>query len=233
LVFNRTVPLRDSWAKQQAGATKSEAPATQKPKEPAKQAQAPKPPAAARERSAEAEAAIGALRDEFGLSDADAETLALDEALASFFRAACSAHDNAKAIANWIINELMRELKEQSVTELKVDGPAVGGLVRLIDDGVISGKIAKKVFSEMLSSGKRAEVIVEEKGLKQLTEPAEVQPLVDAVLAANEEAVAQYRDGKQNRMGFLVGQVIKESGGRANPKLVNELLRNTLSDSSS
>ena len=127
----------------------------------------------------------------------------------------------------------MRELKEQSVTELKVDGPAVGGLVRLIDDGVISGKIAKKVFSEMLSSGKRAEIIVEEKGLKQLTDPAEVQPLVDAVLAANEEAVAQYRDGKQNRMGFLVGQVIKESGGRANPKLVNELLRKTLSDSSS
>ena len=232
LVFNRTVPLRDSWAKQKEDKAPESKPVPDKPAA-KKSAKAAKEPVAPKERSAEDAAKIAALVNEFGLGEADAETLTQDAAITTFFRAACEAHTHAKAVANWFINELMRELKEQSVTELKVDGPAVGNLVKLIDDGVISGKIAKKVFGEMLASGKSADVIVEEKGLKQLTDPGEVQPLVDSVLAANGEAVEQYHAGKQNRMGFLVGQVIKASGGRANPKLVNELLRKSLINSSS
>ena len=168
--------------------------------------------------------------DSHGIGAGDAETFVSNDAMLAFFHEALNHHDNAKSIANWVINDVLRELKDGSMTELKFGAAQVAGLVKLIDDGAISGKIAKTVFAELVKEGGEPADIVEAKGLKQLTDPAEVQPIVDKILAANEEAVAQYRNGKTNRMGFFVGQVIKETGGRANPQLVNQLLKKSLED---
>jgi glutaminyl-tRNA synthetase len=168
------------------------------------------------------------LVDAYGITDADAETFAGHSELTVFFEVAMKHHDNGRAIANWIINDVMRELKDGSLSALLFGGAQVAELVKLIDAGDISGKIAKTVFATMTKEGGSPTQIVTDKGLKQLTDPADVQPVVDRILAANEEAVAQYRGGKTNRMGFFVGQVIKETGGRANPQLVNQLLKKSL-----
>ena len=225
LVFNRTVALKDSWTRQQ------DAPATEAPKPKAEKTSKPKTKKqepVAKTFSPEQEAEIKRLMDAYGIGSGDAETFAANGDLLAFFEDALKHHDNARAIANWVINDVMREVKDGSISALKFGASEVAGLVKLIDDGSISGKIAKTVFAELVKEGGSPAQIVEDKGLKQLTDPAEVQPIVDKILAANEEAVAQYRGGKTNRMGFFVGQVIKETGGRANPQLVNQLLKKSL-----
>jgi aspartyl-tRNA(Asn)/glutamyl-tRNA(Gln) amidotransferase subunit B len=166
---------------------------------------------------------------ELGLSDYDARVLIEDAAVARFFEAALAAAKNVKAVANWVINELLRELRERDVATLPFGGKELGELVQLIDDGTISGKIAKEVFSDMLAGGGAPKQIVEKKGLVQVSDAGAIEPLVDEVLAANPDSVAAYRAGKTNVVGFLVGQIMKKSGGKANPKLVNELLRKKLS----
>lgn len=225
LIFNRTVALKDSWArKQDTPAKTSPEPKVQKKSKPKEQAQAP----VEKTRSPEEEAQVKRLVDAYAISDADAETFAGHSELTAFFEEAMKHHDNGRAIANWIINDVMRELKDGSLSALLFGAAEVAELVKLIDAGDISGKIAKTVFATMTQEGGSPTQIVADKGLKQLTDPADVQPVVDRILAANEEAVAQYRGGKTNRMGFFVGQVIKETGGRANPQLVNQLLKKSL-----
>ena len=227
LVFNRTVALKDSWARKQ------DAPVEVKTAPKAEKKSKAKPQTAetaAKSFTPEQEAKIKQLMDTHGIGAGDAETFVSNDAMLAFFHEALNHHDNAKSIANWVINDVLRELKDGSMTELKFGAAQVAGLVKLIDDGAISGKIAKTVFAELVKEGGEPADIVEAKGLKQLTDPAEVQPIVDKILAANEEAVAQYRNGKTNRMGFFVGQVIKETGGRANPQLVNQVLKKSLED---
>ncbi len=225
LVFNRTVALKDSWARQQvAPAVEAPKPKEEKKSKPKAKKQEP----VAKSFSPEQEAEMKRLTDAYGIGSGDAETFVANGDLLAFFEDALKHHDNARAIANWVVNDVMRELKDGALSELKFGASEVAELVKLIDDGSISGKIAKTVFAELVKVGGSPTQIVEDKGLKQLTDPAEVQPIVDKILAANEEAVAQYRGGKTNRMGFFVGQVIKETGGRANPQLVNKLLKKSL-----
>ena len=163
-----------------------------------------------------------------GLSEADSVVLAEELDVALFFEAALDAHNHPKAIANWTIHEVLRELKEQAITGLAFGGKELAELVALIDDKTISGKIAKEVFQAMLETGVKPGAYIEEKGLKQVTDGSQIEPVIDAILEKNPGQVAQYREGKTKLMGFFVGQVMKETQGKANPGLVNEILKKKL-----
>jgi aspartyl-tRNA(Asn)/glutamyl-tRNA(Gln) amidotransferase subunit B len=165
--------------------------------------------------------------EQYGLSYADASQLVSDRALADYYETAAEASGNPRATANWIRSELLRELEAKGVSAADSPLPAkeLGALVRLIDDGKISGKQGKDVLVEMFKSGKPAQAIIEEQGLVQVSDTGEIDALIDSVIAANPEQLANYRAGKETLFGFFVGQVIKASKGKANPKIVNERLR--------
>lgn len=137
-----------------------------------------------------------------------------------------------KLAANWVINELLGALNkdDKTIKESPIEAEQLGGLIALISDDTISGKIAKDVFAEMYSSGKDAAVIVEEKGLKQVTDTGAIEAVIDTVIANNPDNVAAYKGGKDKLFGFFVGQVMKETQGKANPAMVNEILRKKLDD---
>lgn len=165
--------------------------------------------------------------DQYGLAFNDAAQLTTDRALADYFERAAQAANNARAAANWVRTELLREL-EASKTEIEscpITPENLGALIRLIDQGRISGKQGKEVFAEMFATGKSAEEIVRQRGLEQVSDVAEIERLVEQAIAANPKQVEQYRAGKEGLLGFFVGQVMKASQGKANPKIVNELLR--------
>jgi len=165
--------------------------------------------------------------EQYGLSFSDASQLVADRALADYFEETAAASGNARAAANWIRSEVLRELDPEEVSAAGALVPAkeLGALIRLVDDGKISGKQAKDVLVEMFTSGKAAEEIVAERGLVQVSDTGEIDSLIDEVIAANPEQVTNYRAGKEALLGFFVGQVIKASKGKANPKIVNERLR--------
>jgi aspartyl-tRNA(Asn)/glutamyl-tRNA(Gln) amidotransferase subunit B len=165
--------------------------------------------------------------EEYGLSFNDASQLASDRSLADYYESAAKASGNARAAANWIRSELLRELESRGLlaTDSPVPPEGLGALIKLIDEGKISGKQAKDVLIEMFKSGKGALAIIQEQGLVQVSDTAEIDALVDEVMAANPDQVANYRAGKEALIGFFVGQVIKASHGKANPKIVNERLR--------
>lgn len=168
--------------------------------------------------------------EQYGLSYADASQLVSDRALADYYEEAVEASGNARTTANWIRSELLRELEYNalSASESPVRAAELGALVRMIDDAKISGKQGKDVLVEMFKTGKPAATIVEEKGLVQVSDTGEIDALIDSVIAANEDQVTAYRSGKEALIGFFVGQVIKASKGKANPKIVNERLREKL-----
>ena len=168
--------------------------------------------------------------EEYGLSFADATQLVSDRSLADYYEATAKASGNPRAAANWIRSELLRELEAAGKTAAESPVPAeeLGRLVRLIDEGKISGKQAKDVLVEMFKSGKGALAIIEEQGLVQVSDTGEIDALIDEVIAANPDQVVAYRGGKEALLGFFVGQVIKASKGKANPKIVNERLREKL-----
>jgi len=165
--------------------------------------------------------------EQYGLSYADASQLVSDRDLADYYEAAAEASGNPRATANWIRTELLRELEAGglSAADSPVPPKELGGLVRLIDEAKISGKQGKDVLVEMFKTGKPAEKIIEERGLVQVSDTSEIDALIDDVIASNPDQVANYRAGKEALLGFFVGQVIKASKGKANPKVVNERLR--------
>ncbi len=168
--------------------------------------------------------------EQYGLSYADASQLISERSLADYYEHAVAASGNARATANWIRTELLRELEANglSASESPVAATELGALVRLIDEAKISGKQGKDVLVEMFKTGKPAAAIVEEQGLVQVSDTGEIDSLIDSVIAANPDPVASYRAGKETLFGFFVGQVIKASKGKANPKIVNERLREKL-----
>ena len=139
-------------------------------------------------------------------------------------------HSNPKALANWIMSELLRELHgDSAAVEASPIRPAsLARLVALVDDGTISGKIAKDVFERMARSGEDPDTIVRREGLVQVADAVALARVVDEVIAANPAAVADYRTGKKQSVAFLVGQVMKATQGKANPQLVNRLLAERL-----
>ena len=167
----------------------------------------------------------------YGLPAYDAGVLTATRALADYYEAAVEAFaGDPKMVSNWVMSELLGLLNRdgREITESPVDPGGLAGLLRLMADGTISGKIAKEVFEEMYATGRDAEAIVEEGGLEQISDTGELEALVVQVLSENPDAVERYRSGKTQIVGFLVGQVMKATKGQANPKIVNELLLSNL-----
>ena len=166
------------------------------------------------------------LMSQYGLSSYDASVLVQEAARAEFYEKAAKGRDG-KLVSNWLITELLGMLNKEGkdIEESPVSAEALGGLVGLITDNTISGRIAKDVFAEMLVSGKDPAAIVEEKGLRQVTDTGAIEAVIAKVMQDNPDKVAEYRSGKDKLFGFFVGQVMKESGGKANPALVNEMLK--------
>lgn len=167
---------------------------------------------------------------EYDLPPYDAQVLTSSRALADYFEAALRQYAQPKVVSNWMMSELLRELKkdETDIESCKVPPQQLGELLQLIEKDVISGKIAKSVFQEMYATGKDASAIVEEKGLKQVKDEGAIETVVDEVLAENAQEVELFRGGKEKLFGFFVGQIMKKTKGKANPKLVNDILRKKL-----
>ena len=171
---------------------------------------------------------------EYQLSAYDAELLTSRKDVADYFEVAVKIHGNPKALSNWIVGDLFRVLKERRLDEQlylrnwPVAAENVARLVRLIDQGKISGKIAKTVFEALLDSNKTPEEIVVEKGLEQVSDFGSIETAIDQVLAASAQQIAQYRAGNEKVFGYFVGQIMKATQGKANPQKVNEILREKL-----
>ena len=170
--------------------------------------------------------------DEFGLSAYDAGVLTSSRELADYFEVVVATTGDAKLSANWISGELAARLnkEELDISESRVDAEAYAGLIARIKDNTISGKIAKDVFDAMWNGEGSADEIIENKGLKQITDSGAIEAMVDEVIASNPEQFEQLKGGKDKLMGFFVGQVMKASKGKANPAQVNELMRKKLQD---
>ena len=166
------------------------------------------------------------LINDYGLSPYDASVITEERETAAYYESASAGQDR-KLVANWMTVELFGALNKsgQSLADCKLSPEMLAGLVGLISDGTISGRIAKDVFADMFESGKDAAAIVDEKGLKQLSDSGTIEALIDTVIAGNMDKVEEYRGGKDKLFGFFVGQVMKQSGGQANPGMVNQILK--------
>ncbi|WP_178021927.1 Asp-tRNA(Asn)/Glu-tRNA(Gln) amidotransferase subunit GatB [uncultured Paenibacillus sp.] len=163
---------------------------------------------------------------EYGLPEYDAGVITSSKALADLFESSLAYTKDAKAVSNWIMGDLLGYLNSNSLelSDVKLTGQGLGEMIGLLEKGTISSKIAKTVFKEMLQSGKLPQQIVEEQGLVQISDEGAILAIVQEVVANNPASVEDYKAGKEKAIGFLVGQVMKQSKGKANPGLVNKLL---------
>jgi len=171
---------------------------------------------------------------QYQLPEYDAGVLTQSMALADYFERVAAAAGNAKAASNWVMGELTRKLNETrgAIEQAPLAPDALGELIALVDKGSITGPVAKEVFEKMYASGRRAAEIVEAEGLARIDDPAAIDRMVSDVLAAHAATVAEYRGGKTKSFGFLVGQVMKATAGKADPARVNEAVRRYLGDPS-
>jgi aspartyl-tRNA(Asn)/glutamyl-tRNA(Gln) amidotransferase subunit B len=174
--------------------------------------------------------------EKFGLSLYDAGVLTASREMGDYYEAVVAGlneqvgANHAKLAANWTMGELSAALNKDNleVTASRIDAPRLSGLLARIADETISGKIAKEVFEQMWAEGADADAIIEAKGLKQITDTGAIEKTIDEVMAANPQQLRDYRSGKDKLFGFFVGQVMKITGGKANPAQVNELLKKKL-----
>ena len=170
-------------------------------------------------------------KTEYGLNDYDAEVLTATRELASYFEAVVTAAgSDAKLCANWVMGDLAAALNKAGldIEQSPVQPDRLAGLVQRIADDTISGKIAKQVFEALWESGDTADAIIEQQGLRQITDTGAIEAIIDAIIAANPDQVAGYKSGKDKLFGFFVGQAMKATGGKANPAQLNELLKQKL-----
>ena len=168
---------------------------------------------------------------DYGLSPYDAGILVGEKETADYFETVAAGRD-AKLAANWVTSDLFGRLNKSgiAISESPVSAEAMGGLLDLLSDGTISGRIAKDVFDNMFETGKDAAAIIEEKGLKQISDTGALEAIIDAVIEHGSNQVEQFRGGNEKVLGWFVGQVMKETQGKANPQTVNEILRRKLAD---
>ena len=215
-VFNKIVGLKDSYSKK-------------------KKTTAPK----AQEKKVQVDGEVVAMSETqqtlfdkytnvLGLNSEVANTLARDEKLSQFYEEALVSVNSPVSIANIVSNDVARELKEKQIDELKFSAKQIAELVKMVDDKTISSKIAKQVFEEMVKSGENPAQIVEAKGLVQISDPAKISPIIDEVISNNPDNVAKFKGGNTKLLGFFVGQVLKATGGKANPQVVNQLVAEKL-----
>lgn len=166
----------------------------------------------------------------FGFNESDAQLLTSEKSLADYFEKVGKLSGNPKSAANWIMVELLRELKDRKISleNSPINEERLAELIKLIDQGKISGKIAKAVFLEMLTNAALPSDIVEEKGLQQVTDTGAIEKIIDQVLADNPSQVAEYKSGKEKMIGFFVGQIMRLSKGQASPEVVNQILMKKL-----
>ncbi len=230
LVFNRTVTLRDTWAKT---AQKGPAPAAPKA-ERAPKARATSTgstrPAGVMEvvRSPELEAKRERFVSELGLSSADADVLTRDDELAGVLEATVALGAAPKAVASWMVNVVLLEVKERGITNIAFTPAELRELIGLVENGTISAASGKAVLADMTRGGGSPSEIVERRGLRQVSDAGALAPAVDEVLAANAAKADEYRAGKTGLIGFFVGQVMRKTGGSANPEVVRGLLEERL-----
>ncbi len=176
------------------------------------------------------DAMLERFQSEYDLSFADASQLVTEKSLSEFYERAAKSSNNPKASANWILSELQRELNNagQSAAESPVSAENLAELIRFLDEDKINGKQAKDVLVEMFETGKTAADVVKEKGLEQISDSGEIEKIVDEIIENNQNQVTAYKNGNEKLFGFFVGQVMKASQGKANPKTVNEILRKKL-----
>ncbi|MFN3479993.1 MAG: Asp-tRNA(Asn)/Glu-tRNA(Gln) amidotransferase subunit GatB [Thermodesulfovibrionales bacterium] len=167
---------------------------------------------------------------EYGLPEYDADFLVSEKAMAGWFEEAVRIGGQPKVVSNWIQGDLMRLLNEdnKSIEECPISPEQLVGMLRLIENGTISGKIAKTVFEEMYKTARSAEEIVKEKGLVQISDSSVIEKAIDEVISKHPSEVERYRAGEEKLLGFFVGQVMKSTRGKANPQIVNDLLRKRL-----
>lgn len=223
-VFNKIVGLKDSWGKKSKSDDKKKAPQGER-KPQAKKVQIDGEVAAM---SDDEQALFDKYTSELGLNSEVANTLARDEKLSHFYEEALAVLNSPVGLANIVANEVARELKEKQADELKFNATQISELVKMVDDEIISSKIAKQVFEQMAKSGENPTEVVEAKGLVQISDPAKILPIIDEIIAKNPDNVAKFKAGNTKLLGFFVGQVLKTTGGKANPKVVNELVAEKL-----
>ena len=221
-VFNKIVGLKDSWGKKEKSTDNSKR-AERKPAEKRVQIEGEVAPM-----NESQQALYEKYTKELKLNNMVADILARDEKLSTFYEKALSALNSPVSLANIVANEVARELKDKEVSELKFTAEQIAQLVKMIDEETISTKIAKQVFEEMVKNGENPEQIVQDKGLVQISDPAQILPIIDEVIKKNPENVEKYKGGNTKLFGFFVGQVLKATGGKANPKVVNELVTQQL-----
>jgi len=217
-VFNKIVGLKESSSKKKKAPQKA-------PKSETKKVQVDGEVVA----MSEAEQALfDKYTNELGLNSEVANTLARDEQLSKFYEEALAVLNSPVNLANIVTNEVARELKQMQASELKFSAKQIAELVKMVDDETISNKIAKQVFEEMAKSGESPTQIVEAKGLVQISDPAKIAPIIDEIIEKFPDNVEKFRAGNTKLLGFFVGQVLKSTGGKANPKVVNELVAEKL-----
>jgi glutaminyl-tRNA synthetase len=218
-VFNKIVGLKDSYSKKEKKQSRQE----RKPKEKQVQIEGEVTPMNELE-----QALFDKYTQELKLNHAVANTLARDEKLSSFFAESIQVSNSPKTTANLVTNEVARELKDKKSNELKFTPNQIADLVIMIDEETISTKIAKQVFEEMVKNGTNPKDIVEEKGLIQISDPAVIEPIILEVIEKNPDNVKKFKEGNTKLLGFFVGQVLKSTGGKANPAIVNQLVSKNL-----
>jgi aspartyl-tRNA(Asn)/glutamyl-tRNA(Gln) amidotransferase subunit B len=168
---------------------------------------------------------------DYGLPEYDADMLTQSRAMAAYYEDAVKLSGQPKVVSNWMMGELMRLLNTEGkeIEDCPIKPDRLAGMIKMISDSVISTKIAKTVFEEMYRSGKDAETVVREQGLVQVSDTGAIETIIDEVIKSNPAQAADYKSGKEKLFGFFVGQVMKASKGKANPDIVNQLLKKKLS----
>jgi len=232
LVFNRIISLRDSWAKQ----TKRQPAAPKRPKadktRAGKQSEARVASEArqqARAQNADLQAAYETLQAKLGLSEREADLISSDIRQVRFFHAAVGVYANGNSLANWLLNQLLGLTKGRSLDELPMNGAAFGKLVKLVDEGVISRNQGQKVLAEMATKGGDPETIIAARGMSQISDESALTAIIQQIIADNAGKAVAYRGGKTGLLGFFMGQVMRQTGGKANPQIVKQLLEKALS----
>lgn len=223
-VFNKIVGLKDSWAKKTKvveNITKIEV----TPKQETKNLQIIGEVAPMSENE---KALFDKYTNELTLNSEVANILARDEKLSSFYEEALVNLNSPISIANIVANEVAKELKEKQANELKFTASQIAELIKMVDDEIISNKIAKQIFEEMTQTGVNPSKIVEDKALVQISDPSIILPIIDEIIAKNPDNVEKFKAGNTKLLGFFVGQVLKATGGKANPQVVNELVAKKL-----
>ena len=164
--------------------------------------------------------------EKHGLPTTDANILVSSKEVSDFYEETIKTCQEYKLVCNWLLGEVQAYLNKenQTINETKLTPEYLGKMINLIQEGTISSKQAKKVFECLMSEGKDPEIIIEEKGMKQISDPATLTNMINEVLDQNEQSIQDFAAGKDRAVGFLVGQIMKKTGGQANPKVTNQIL---------